>query len=116
MSLKFYLDEDAMRHSLLRALRSRHVDVNTAFDEGLVSRPDEEGLELATVQERVLFSFNVAHFCRLHSEWLAAGRAHCGIVVSQQQRYKIGTSLRGLLKLASQRDAASMRNRRWTSL
>lgn len=112
MTLAFFLDEDAMRNSLLRELRARGIDVTTAHEAGMVRASDEEQLEAATLQSRVLFSFNVADFCRLHDEWLRVGKSHAGAVLAHQwRRYSIGTQLRGLLRLASQRSAAQMRER-----
>jgi hypothetical protein len=45
--LAFYLDEDAMRGSLLRTLRARRVDVESALEAGMIRRADEEHLAYA---------------------------------------------------------------------
>jgi hypothetical protein len=112
VTIAFYLDEDAMRISLRRALQSCNFDVQSAFEAGMVRRPDEEQLEVATDQGRVLYSFNVADFSRIHADWLSLNRPHAGIVLAHQwQRYSIGTQLRGLLRLSTERNAAGMRNR-----
>ena len=111
MTLAFYLDEDAMRNSLLRALRSRGIDVTSAYDAGMIRGSDEEQLEVATQQGRVLYSFNVAHFCRIHTDWLSRNKSHAGIVLAHQQRYPVGTQLRGLLGLSAQCSAEAMHNR-----
>lgn len=112
MTVAFYLDEDAMRNSLLRALRTRGIDVLSALDAGLVGSDDDEHLEFAAQQGRVLYSFNVGHFCRIHSDWLANRKSHNGIVLGHQQhRPSIGTQLRGLLRLASHYSAADMHDR-----
>jgi hypothetical protein len=111
VTLAYYLDEDAMRNALLRALRAHGVDVLSAFEAGLVPRPDEEHLEFAAQHGRVLYSFNVGHFCRLHTEWLSRGKSHAGIVLAHQwRRYSIGTQFDGLLRLSMQRSAADMHN------
>jgi hypothetical protein len=83
------------------------VDVLTAQAAGMIERPDEEHLNFAATQGRVLYSFNVGDFCRLH----AAGRSHAGVVVAQQQRYSIGEQLRRLLRLIANTPAEQMRNR-----
>lgn len=111
MALLFYLDEDAMRNSLLRALRTRHADVFSAFEAGMISRSDEEHLEFAARSARVLFSFNVAHFCRIHREWLASGKSHAGIMLAQQRGHAVGAQLRGLLRLSAQNSASDMKSR-----
>ena len=48
-----------------------------------------------------------ATFCRLHGEYLTAGRFH-GIVLARQQRFSIGEQMRRLLKLIAARTAADM--------
>ena len=60
--IRLYMDEDSMSRSLVRALSVRSVDVTTALEEKMVERSDEEHLDYATGQGRVLFSFNVADF------------------------------------------------------
>ena len=110
--IAFYCDEDAMSRKLIQALRLRRVDVLSASEAGLIHRSDEIHLAYATQQNRVLYSFNVSHFCRIHNEWLTAGKSHSGILLGhQQRRYSVGTQLRGLLKLAAQFETADMRDR-----
>ena len=111
MTVRFYLEEDSMRNALVRALRSRGVDVVTALDEGMVERDDEQHLDHAAAQGRVLFSFNVRDFNRLHTAYLSTGGSHAGIILAQQQRYSVGEQMRRLLKLIATRSAEEMRNR-----
>ena len=47
MTIRFYVDEDAMDKDLVRALRARGVDVLTALEVGLIERRDVEHLEYA---------------------------------------------------------------------
>ena len=54
MTIRLYLEEDSMRHALVRALRSRGVDVLTALEAGMIDRVDERHLEYATAQGRAL--------------------------------------------------------------
>ena len=74
--IRLYFDEDSMRRSLVRALRARGVDVITALDAGMIERDDAEHLDYAAEQGRVLCSFNVGDFYRLHSDYLAQGKPH----------------------------------------
>jgi uncharacterized protein with PIN domain len=67
---RLYFDEDSMDQALVRALRGRGVDVTSALEENMIKREDEEHLDYATQQGRVLFSFNRGDFCRLHAEYL----------------------------------------------
>ena len=56
-------------------------EVSTAF---MHLGPDEEQLDHAA-EGRVLLTFNVGDFARLHHARLASGGAHAGIVVSAQR-------------------------------
>ncbi len=47
--LRLYLDEDAMRRSLVFGLMARNVDVLTAADAEMINREDEDQLATATV-------------------------------------------------------------------
>jgi hypothetical protein len=110
MIIRLYIDEDSMSRALVRALRARNVDVTTALAEGMIERADSAHLDYATAQSRVLFSFNVGDFCRLHTEYLVSGRPHAGIIVSPQQKYSIGEQMRRLLRLVATRSAEQMCN------
>ena len=99
-----------MRRSLVRALRARGVDVITALDAGMIEREDAEHLDYATEQGRVLCSFNVRDFYRLHSEYSAQGKTHAGIILMRQQRYSVGEEMRRLLRLMASRSADEMKN------
>jgi hypothetical protein len=83
-----------MSRALIRALRSRSIDVLTAREAGLVRIPDEHHLEYATSVGRTVFTFNVRDFARLHAECVL----------------QIGVILRRLLKLLATRSATDMRD------
>jgi hypothetical protein len=99
-----------MSRALLRGLRSRGIEVTTVLEEGKAGDSDQVQLEYASQIRRVLYSFNVRDFCRLHKQYLSEGRSHAGIVVVYRQRYSIGEQLRLLLKLADIRSAEEMNN------
>lgn len=99
-----------MQSALVRALRARGVDVLTALDSGMIERSDEEHLEYATKEGRVLYSFNVGDFYRLHQEYPAEGKSHAGIILARQQRYTAGEQMRRLLKLIAAKSAEKMKN------
>ena len=111
MTIRLYLDEDALDRDLVRALRARGVDVLTAHEAGLIERPDEDHLAWATSQRRVLYSFNIAHFYRLHTDHLREGRFHAGMILARQQAYSAGEQARRLLKLIAAKSAEEMRDR-----
>ncbi|TAG61737.1 MAG: hypothetical protein EAZ28_04115, partial [Oscillatoriales cyanobacterium] len=95
--------------SLLRALRSRQVDVTTVNEtqtEGLI---DEEQLRLAATQNRVLYSHNIGDFCQLHTEFLIGEESHAGIALISQD-YSVGEQVRAIMELTANKTAEEMVN------
>ena len=105
-----YLDEDTIQKGLVKALRNAAVDVTTTAEENKLGFSDEQQLIWAANQKRVIYTFNVEDFCRLHSIFLKENRSHGGIILGTQQRYSIGQQLRGILKLISKKSAEDMIN------
>jgi hypothetical protein len=54
-------------------------------------------VRFAAAQGRVVVSYNGRHFAKLHYEWMASGRLHAGIILSDQ--LGAGVVLRRLMKL-----------------
>lgn len=81
--ISLFLDEDVHKKAAT-ALRSRGFDVVCASESGRKGLSDEEQLEFAADSGRVLFSFNIRDYVRLHKAWLEENRYHAGIMVSQQ--------------------------------
>ena len=100
-----------MDGDLVRGLRSRSIDVVTAYDADMVRRTDEDHLRFATAQGRAIYSFNVRDFHEIHTAWTARGHNHSGIVLAQQRRYSTGEQIRRLLHLIGALPAEAMRNR-----
>lgn len=111
MTICLYLDEDCQDRGLVRALRARTVDVIIALDVGMIHRNDEDHLEYSTDKNRVLYSFNIGDFCRIHSDWLTKGKSHTGMVLAPQQRYSVGEQMRRLLKLIASKSAEDMKDK-----
>ena len=107
--VRFYLDEDTISRALMSALRARNIDILSAHEAGMISVPDWQHLDYATNLNRVIFTFNTRDFVLLHKEWLAVGRHHAGIVVSDQG--PVGQLVRRLLKLADSLSAEEMVDR-----
>ena len=103
-----YTDED-IYGAIAPALREAGVDANSTPETGRLGTSDQSQLEWAAAQGRTLITFNVAHFVALHTDWVAQGRSHAGIVVSSQRT--IGDLLRRLIHLAETMDVDQMRNR-----
>lgn len=85
--VRFYTDEHVGR-AVVRGLRQRGADVLTVPEAGLLGASDEQHLERARTESRVLFTQD-EDFLRLH----AAGVAHAGIVYAPQ-----GTSIRDAIR------------------
>ena len=109
--IRLYIDEDSQSHAFVRALRSRNVDATTALESGMIERDDEAHLSFAASQGRVLYSFNVGDFYRLHTLLLTEGRSHAGIILAQNNRYSVGDQARRVLKLIASRSAEEMIDR-----
>ena len=111
MTIRLYCDEDSMRHALIVALRKRGVDVTTALEAGMTVESDARQLEYAAKEQRAIYSFNVGDFCQLHSQWLAEGKSHSGIILARQQQFSIGEQLRRLIKLMNAVSSDTMLDR-----
>jgi len=103
-----YIDEDSMDEDFVRALRSRNADVLTVADVGMLNRSDEEQLDWARQNSRVIFSYNIRDFYRLHTAIISQGLSHAGIILAPQQRYGIGELMRGVLKLINTKSSEEM--------
>jgi len=109
--IRLYFDADAMQRAVVQGLRARGVDATTAHEAGMAGATDEEQLEFARDQGRVLFSFNVSDFFRIQTEWLSQGKSHAGMILAPQQQYSVGERIRRLLKLNAALSAEDMRDR-----
>lgn len=107
--IRLFIDEDSMDQRFVRALRARGVDVTTVGEIGTTSFSDEDQLIVATEQQRVLYTFNVADFCQLHSIYIAQEQTHAGIATSSQD-YSVGEQMRRILKLMAAKSAEEMVN------
>jgi uncharacterized protein with PIN domain len=77
--IKFYMDEHVAK-SVTEGLRRRGVDVVTVQELGLQAAEDQQHLQRATQEGRVMVTQDT-DFLRLH----AAGVSHGGIVYAPQQ-------------------------------
>jgi len=108
--IRLYFDEDCARQSLARELRFRGMDVVVPRDVDMLERTDEEQLECAARNNRVVYSLNRKDFYKLHAMWVGTGRSHTGIILSRQN-LQVGEQMRRLLRLASRLTAEEMINR-----
>lgn len=111
MRIRLYIDEDAMARALVNGLRARGFEVLTVQEAGMKGRDDSAQLEYATQQGRAIYTFNVGHFCQLHTEYLRQGKTHAGMIVVPRQKYSIGEQLKKLASFISSVTAEEMENK-----
>ncbi|MBZ8183232.1 DUF5615 family PIN-like protein [Oscillatoria salina] len=105
-----YLDEDASRGDLIKALRNANIDLITTSEADNLSCSDLEQLVWATANNKVIYTYNMGDYCRLHTIYMVESREHTGIIVAERQSYSIGEQLRGLQRLVLAISAESIRN------
>jgi hypothetical protein len=111
VAFALYFDEDSVNRALIRALRARGIDVTNAIDAGHAGSLDLVQLEHATVDGRVLFTYNVGDFFALHRQFQQEGQSHAGVILAVQQRYSVGEQMRRILRINRERSSNDMRNR-----
>lgn len=103
--MRVLLDAHVSGRRIGAALREREHDV-LAVDEQreLDGASDEELMELASAERRVLVTFDAADFPRICREWLEAGRSHhgCAVVVGIRAG-EFGAAVRALESAFEQR-------------
>jgi hypothetical protein len=109
--VRLYVDEGAGENAVVQGLRARGVDVPTTIEAKRYGVPNGDQLAFAVQQRRVIYTFNVSDFSRLHSEYLRQGVEHSGIIVLPDQRYSIGEKIRRLAGLIHNVSAEEMINR-----
>ena len=91
--ISLYFDEDAGQHSVVQGVRSSGVDVLTTLEANNLNHSDEEQLLWSTEQDRVIYTFNMGDFCRLHKSYLSNNENHAGIIIAAKQSYSIGQQI-----------------------
>ena len=108
MAFPIYLDADV--HPIVaRILRGRGFDALSANEAGHRQASDREQLDFAVARRRALVTFNVADFAREARAYAHEGRAHCGIIVSDQ--LDVGEVVRRLTKVLGSYSASDMIDR-----
>lgn len=77
MALRFYFDTHIAK-AVAEQLRSKNVDVLRCEEVGMASASDEEHLQYATDESRIMVSHDV-DFPVIHSQWMKDGKRHAGI-------------------------------------
>ncbi len=89
-------------------LRRRGFDVLTTVDAGNGGATDADQLAYAVHEGRCLFTFNRGDFANLHSQYLADGRHHAGILLSPQ--VPLGVAVKSLARLLAGRTSEDLRD------
>lgn len=111
--MRLFLDAHISGPRIAHALRDRGHDVRAADEErDLDGLGDEQLLELAADEGRVMITFDVKDFTVIARRWAEAGKAHAGlgIVVGIDHR-EIGTILDALAREMNVRPAQA----EWTN-
>jgi predicted nuclease of predicted toxin-antitoxin system len=108
-AIRLYLDEDCMNRALLTALRQREIDVTTVSEVKREGFADDEQLLWAAQNNRVICTYNIRDFSKLHKQFLAENKAHAGIILMHQD-FSIGERLYGLSVLVSSVTAEDISN------
>ncbi len=104
---KLYLDED-VDPLLAIVLVGRGYNVQTTEEAGMRSATDEAQLQWAVGQGRAVVTHNVRDFVALAKKYATSGRAHCGIIVSDQ--VPLRQLLRRVLRLLDLHSAENLYN------
>jgi predicted nuclease of predicted toxin-antitoxin system len=96
--IKLYLDEN-VPEAVSVALRLRGYDVVTVKEVGRKGLSDIEQFKYVSSENRVILTFNIADFYKIHLKFMREGTEHAGIILSKQ--LPIGTIVKALLKLLS---------------
>lgn len=89
--IRFHLDENVSM-AIARSLRKRGIDVSTTPELNLIQATDENQLDFARKEGRVLVTHD-SDFLRLHDQ----GLSHCGIAYCQLGSRSIGQIIKSLI-------------------
>jgi hypothetical protein len=102
--IRYYLDQHVYS-AVVGELRKHGIDVLTAQDAGRCALPDPDQLAFATVEERIMVTFD-PDYLALHN----AGVKHAGIAWCPATKHSVG-ALAQMLVLHGVADRDNMRNR-----
>lgn len=85
------------------------IEVITTAEANNLSCSDLEQLQWSTEQKRVIYSYNVGDFCRLHKFYQEKKKEYSGIILGKLN-LSIGQQLRGFLKIIELKTPETMYN------
>lgn len=88
MVIKFLVDEQ-INTRVAPALREKGLEAVSIHELGLANQSvkDIPILELATSRGETVLTLD-SDFPRIHAEWMAAGKTHCGIFYGETSKYQ----------------------------
>jgi hypothetical protein len=95
--IRFFTDED-VHGPVVTGLRTAGFDAVSTPEAGRLGESDPAQLLWNFQQGRVLLTFNVEDFARLHHDWMTQSLHHAGLIVSRQR--PVGDTLRRCIRLA----------------
>jgi uncharacterized protein with PIN domain len=109
------LTDEMITPRLADRLRLLGYDAASCHSLGRANRgiSDDDQLAFATAEGRAIYTFNAADFRRLHARWLAVGREHAGIILSDDLNHDLPEMLRRLRHHLDNVDSAQQHNRVW---
>jgi predicted nuclease of predicted toxin-antitoxin system len=102
--VKFYFDEHVPR-AVADGLKRRGVDVLTTQEAGRAGLPDDEQVDFALGQERVIVTMDSDYIALA-----AKGTRHAGIAYSHSQSLSVGELIQALILIHETLEPDDMRN------
>jgi hypothetical protein len=96
-----------VRRAVTKALRTRGIDVLTAFEDGHADSPDEDLFARAAELGRIVFTQD-DDFLALADQWRSAGRHFPGVVYAHQLRATVGQIVTDLQLILETSTAAEL--------
>jgi len=109
VTVRLFMDHH-VRSAITDGLRSRGVDVLTAYEDRAHRLADELLLERAIQLDRALVTED-ADLLRIAEMWLAIGREFSGVVYTHRLRLTIGEAVQDLELIAKLNEPKDMYNR-----
>lgn len=103
--LKYHFDEH-VGHAIARGLHRRGVDVTTTTDAGLLGASDDEHLDSAMREQRVVFTHDDDFLIKA-----ASGRTHAGVMYCEVDSRTIGYIVDALQFFSDELEPDDMMNR-----
>lgn len=109
MTISFYMSHH-VPSAITEGLRSKGVDVVTAYEDGAEQYDDDRLLARASELGRVLFSQD-DDLLAVAQRWIAAGKPFAGLIYGHQRALAIGRAVQDLELIAKASQPDEMQSR-----